>query len=296
MIQVDVFWSFAFGASFATAAAKALQKEPNFYANQYFAYCAFYLGCIFAPSGIYLLWAFPGWESMFLLGAKDTVHAILPTVFSATNVLFGLVGFWAAYALMRRGQVMEAHTLWIAAYSCFAAILGFGYTRFLYAGTHADWAKHHRFALTDWFTSDVFVALLCMSPIVLPFYMVPVALWMRDNYDRWELRVVMRQVVVRAAIAWLVFAVGFLIVCAAAGEHFRESIAMGPLNFAAPLLAFTVAQVVVFAILLIPIEAARIMHRPSRAGVTSPGRATSPARRAPVAAARSRSPARGRLA
>jgi hypothetical protein len=44
MIQVDVFWSFAFGASFATAAAKALQKEGTFYENKFFAYCAFYLG------------------------------------------------------------------------------------------------------------------------------------------------------------------------------------------------------------------------------------------------------------
>ena len=66
MIEVDVFWSFAFGAGFASAASSVLRDEESPFANNVFAYTAVFLGAIFGPSGIYLLWRFPGWESMFL--------------------------------------------------------------------------------------------------------------------------------------------------------------------------------------------------------------------------------------
>jgi len=298
MIQVDVFWSFAFGASFAAAAARALQKEENFYSNRFFAYCAFYLGCIFGPSGIYLLWAFPGWESMFMLGGKESIPAILPTIFASTNVLLGLLGFWLAYHFIRRGRMTAAHMAWIVPYTAFAAILGLGYSRFLYAGTHADWAAHRQFHLLDWFTSDVFHALLGMAPIVLPAYMVPVAYWYAENYNIWELVTLRRFVVVRATLAWLAVAAAYLVVCVGAGASYRASLAHGPLGFAAPLAAFAVAQLVVFALLLLPLQIVISTHAaPGSVIIAHP---TSPARKvvAVVVTAtgtsrsRSRSPAR----
>jgi len=70
MIEVDVFWSFAFGASFAAFAQESLRAEEKPFVNEWFLYTLVFLSTIFAPSGIYLLWAFPGWESMFVLGHK----------------------------------------------------------------------------------------------------------------------------------------------------------------------------------------------------------------------------------
>ncbi len=62
MIEVDVFWSFAIGASCACAAAKQLSKTNNAFGNKYFAYTLFVLACVFSPSGSYLLIAFPGYK------------------------------------------------------------------------------------------------------------------------------------------------------------------------------------------------------------------------------------------
>ena len=112
---MDVFWSFAFGAGFAAAAAHQLRlagPSSSIYENNYFAYTMCFLSMskifplyfatllggnifqqVFAPSGIYLLWAFPGWESMFVLGDKNTIHAILPTIFSFTNIALGVLGY-----------------------------------------------------------------------------------------------------------------------------------------------------------------------------------------------------------
>jgi len=91
MIEVDVFWSFSFGALFAACSAGALKKEETFWNTPSFVYNLVFLSLIFAPSGLYLLWDNPGWESMFVLGDKNEIHAILPTVFAFTNVLLGIV-------------------------------------------------------------------------------------------------------------------------------------------------------------------------------------------------------------
>jgi hypothetical protein len=68
---------------------------------------------------------------MFVLTTKEAIAPILPTVFSSTNVLFGVLGFYVAFRLIRRGELSNAHRSWIVAYSAFAAILGFGCKAFM---------------------------------------------------------------------------------------------------------------------------------------------------------------------
>ncbi|KAF9956364.1 hypothetical protein BGZ70_009931 [Mortierella alpina] len=97
MIEVDVFWSFSFGALFAACSAGSLKNQDQFWSTPSFVYSLLFLSLIFAPSGLYLLWDNPGWESMFVLGDKNEIHAILPTVFAFTNVLLGIIGYYAAY-------------------------------------------------------------------------------------------------------------------------------------------------------------------------------------------------------
>ena len=97
MIEVDVFWSFAIGAFIAayergsvsaTASAAAIRRvltlevptfvpgraprpcfryagnlllrEPSYSSNDYFIYNVLFLSLLFVPSGMYLLWQFPG--------------------------------------------------------------------------------------------------------------------------------------------------------------------------------------------------------------------------------------------
>src|SRR5512139_2840722 len=80
MVQVDVFWSYGLGAGFALAAAHQLKRrtesgmerqplpdsgEPGgLLTDPYFAGAILFCAAIFGPSGAWLLWGFPNWETM----------------------------------------------------------------------------------------------------------------------------------------------------------------------------------------------------------------------------------------
>ena len=55
MVQVDVVWGYAFGATFAAAAARQLEEIEDTFDNPYFTYTLAFLAILFAPSGLYLL-------------------------------------------------------------------------------------------------------------------------------------------------------------------------------------------------------------------------------------------------
>ena len=133
MIQVDVFWSFAMGASLATIAGDKLKSVDCVFDNKYFIYTVCYLSLIFSPSGVYLLWEHTGWETMFFFDSSE-LHGIFPCLFALTNVLFGVVGFYLCYHLIRNDREDVAYTLWTTAYVCMFTILTLGYDRFLYSG------------------------------------------------------------------------------------------------------------------------------------------------------------------
>ena len=176
MVQVDVFWTFAIGASYAAAAHRQLAREEKPLTSPYFVYTVLFLGVFFAPSGVYLLWRFPGWETMFFLD-RD-VHAIIPCLFASTNILFGVLGFWLAWRLIRAGRPERVKWLWIGGYAGMLSILGIGYRRFLYAGDSVDWANGVAYPLGAWFSSEVFLTLLTMGavmgvPMLLPFFRWP---------------------------------------------------------------------------------------------------------------------------
>src|SRR5687768_2053800 len=68
MVQVDIFWSYALGAGFAIANAHQLEQERKAGRSAFdlrsFRDTILFLSCIFVPSGAYLVWAFPSWETM----------------------------------------------------------------------------------------------------------------------------------------------------------------------------------------------------------------------------------------
>ncbi len=179
MVQVDVFWTFAIGSSFAAAAAKPLARIERPLESRYFTYTLLFLSVLFAPSGVYLLWAFPGWETMFMLDRN--VHAIVPCLFASTNIVFGVLGFWWAWRLIRAGRARDVHKLWIAGYAGMLSILGFGFRRFLYAGTSDDWKAGVEYPLGAFFSSPVFYTLLAMAVVLLPAMLYPYLVWTRGE-------------------------------------------------------------------------------------------------------------------
>ena len=145
MIEVDVFWSFAIGASCACAASKQLSSLDNAFGNKYFAYTLFVLSCIFSPSGSYLLIAYPGWETMFILN-RDIInnYPLLITIFNSTNSLLGIIGFYCVYSTLHNNKkdgYIYANLYWIFPYLAMFTILGFGYDRFLFPGTYDQYYK-----------------------------------------------------------------------------------------------------------------------------------------------------------
>ncbi|PIS10450.1 MAG: hypothetical protein COT73_09160 [Bdellovibrio sp. CG10_big_fil_rev_8_21_14_0_10_47_8] len=175
MVQVDIFWSYGLNAGLALAAGKALKNEPSFWRNPYFTLALAWTACIFAPSGIYLLWAFPGWETMFVARNHSSITPWLVCLFSLTNITQGVLGFWATWYFLRRGQQTAATLQTVLSHAGMAVILivgwdGTGYKRFLYAGTGDDWHNQVALPWTDFFTSPVFFTLLGMGVVFLPTY------------------------------------------------------------------------------------------------------------------------------
>ena len=110
---------------------------------------------------------------MYLLGDKNEIHAALPTLFAFTNVLLGIIGFYVTYRKIRQHRHepqlnMSMNQYWVHAYTCFNAILGMGYNRFMYPYGWQEWQAGQVYPLTDFFFSRMLFTLLAMGVVLLP--------------------------------------------------------------------------------------------------------------------------------
>lgn len=191
MVQVDIFWTFGIGASFATAAFRQIRKETSegkkWFESPSFRYNLLFLSIIFVPSGVYLLWANPGWETMFMLNRN--MPPVIPCLFAMTNMLSGILGYRVAHFFITKKNIKWAHAAWIFGWGMVLLILSIGWRRFTYAGTFEDWngnisewfsyvkepVKHY--AITDFFSSHIFKALIGMAVVFIPALFIPVIKW-----------------------------------------------------------------------------------------------------------------------
>ena len=186
MVQVDVFWSYAIGAGVAVAAARQIQQADlqNIKAldTRAFRNAMLFLGILFAPSGLYLLWAHPSWETMHVAAAgRDVIPAWLVALFAITNITQGIAGFLIAAWFVRKGKLYGAYLQWVAGYFGMYFILvhgwdGTGYIRFFSAS--ADQIPGWTWATAGaWLTSDVGIALdvigIAFIPTLLYLMSVP---------------------------------------------------------------------------------------------------------------------------
>jgi hypothetical protein len=182
MVQVDVFWSYAIGAGFATAAGRQLKeraakRKPRL-EDPYLLANVLFLALIFAPSGLYLVWEFPSWETMHV--GDRSMPAWLVTLFAVTNVSQGILGYFVVEWLIARGRGYLAYLQVIAGYFAMFFILvhgwdGEGYQRF-FSATRADYESWSG-DWTAWLTSDVALTLLGMGVILVPVMLGLIASW-----------------------------------------------------------------------------------------------------------------------
>jgi hypothetical protein len=196
MVQVDVFWSYAIGATFAVSAARQLQRhhetkkaqapqvKPSAFETTFFLKTVLFLAIIFAPSGLYLVWEFSSWETMHA-GDKN-MPAWLVTLFAITNVTQGILGFWVAYELIIKNKLYAAYLTIIGAYFGMYFILvhgwdGTGYQRF-FSATRDDFLHWGAKPWSAWLSSDVAIALYVMGVFMLPVMFHWISSWIREGY------------------------------------------------------------------------------------------------------------------
>jgi hypothetical protein len=191
MVQVDVFWAYAIGAGCATAAAahldppRALRERLG---DRFFTATVLYLGCVFAPSGIWLLWQFTGWETMHVARASD-LPGWLVAAFAVTNVTQGVLGYVVAQALWRRGYRYLSWLQMPLGYLAMFFILvhgwdGTGYRRFFAATTEA-W-RAGVFDPAAFLTSDVALTLYGMGVVLVPLLLWLQSTWWAPGGGRWR--------------------------------------------------------------------------------------------------------------
>jgi hypothetical protein len=183
MVQVDVFWSYGIGAGFAVANTWQLKAQErvkkSVFEHVSFRDAVVFLACLFVPSGAFLIWQFPSWETMHV-GTRD-LPGWLVAAFTMTNATQGMLGFAVAAALLRRQHPYAAYMQWVLGYFGMLFILvhgwdGTGYMRFL-SSTRADFDTWTWATAWRWFTGDVARSLMIMGSVMIP---VMFALMARD--------------------------------------------------------------------------------------------------------------------
>jgi hypothetical protein len=178
MVQVDIFWSYGIGAGLAVAAHRQIAKQKesrgtlweNARASPHFSSLLLFLGLIFVPSGMWLLWEFSSWETMH--AADRNLPVWLVGLFAVTNVSQGILAFVICYYLIRRGRLYAAWLNFVGAYIGFFLILiygwdGTGYQRF-FASDRAAFENWSWSTARAWFSSDIALTLYGMGVILLP--------------------------------------------------------------------------------------------------------------------------------
>jgi hypothetical protein len=195
VVEVDVFWSYGLGATLAVASSRQLverrreeaagELEPGErrWSDPFLLKTLLFLSLIFVPSGAYLVWAFPSWETMHA-GDRD-MPAWLVAGFALTNVTQGLLAYLVCEWLIARGRTYLAWLQILVGYFGMFFILvhgwdGKGYERF-FSPTHADFLAWDG-DWTAWLTSDVALTLAVMGIVLVPVLMYLVSGWQTAGY------------------------------------------------------------------------------------------------------------------
>lgn len=186
MVQVDVFWSYGLASGLTLAAGEKLRAEKEVWGNKYLVAILLWIAALFAPSGMYLLWNFPSWETMFVAASRDDIPAWLVALFAATNVTQGLLGYAVTAHYIRQGKAGTARmqTVWSHAAMLFILVVGWdgtGWLRFTHTRTAEDFRAGILNPWTDFFGSPVFWTLIGMGVILVPTYAYLCVKWRKEQ-------------------------------------------------------------------------------------------------------------------
>ncbi len=190
MVQVDVLFAYAIGATYAAAASRQLKNEETPFFNKYFIFVLLFFSCIFVPYGVYLVWEIPHWETMQVAQNRSDIPGWLVVLFCITNVTQGILGYLIGYKFIQKGKLYFAHLNWFLAYVFMLLILmygwdGLGWQRFWYDKTinnGVPWSPGMYDGL-NFLYGNVAITLYKMGIVVLPMLILPVAIWIKRGAE-----------------------------------------------------------------------------------------------------------------
>ncbi|MBJ7457720.1 MAG: hypothetical protein JHD02_00885 [Thermoleophilaceae bacterium] len=142
--------------------------------NRYMMLNILYAALLFGPSGIYLVWGYPEWETM-QAGNRD-MPAWLIVSFAITNVTQAILAFWVVERLVVSGrQYLGMLQAWFGYFGLFFILVNgwdtFGWHRF-FSEDRADFLQWNSEPAIDqaisWVTSPVALTLWAMGLILIP--------------------------------------------------------------------------------------------------------------------------------
>jgi hypothetical protein len=186
MMQPDLFFAYGMSAGLAAAARVQFRSEARPWATKYFAGAMLWMGLFYVPQLLYLLFRFPGWETMFVVRDLSGLPAGLVGLYFAAVMALAAAGFGATWWFLRRGRLAVA--LAQAGAGMLAGVLmifvgwdGAGWRRLLYAGSGSDWAQGVVYPYTDFF-HVIFPTLLWLEAIVLAPYCSMLFRWRLEGW------------------------------------------------------------------------------------------------------------------
>ncbi|MEU6281074.1 hypothetical protein [Streptomyces sp. NPDC047028] len=173
MIQVDPFLAYGISSAFALAGAPRALTTPSAPRPAALKATLLFLGLLFVPCGLWLLHAFPAWETMQVIPDPPGWLAL---AFTAGVLTAGTAGVLVTEHLLRRGLFKAA--LLQTAWPTFAIVTlflhgwdGTGLRRLLTAAP-AQWPATARSRVTDlaghWVGTSVALTLAVMLATVTP--------------------------------------------------------------------------------------------------------------------------------
>ena len=163
------------------------------FSSPYLFVAVLYCALLFSPSGAYLLWAFPDWETMQVARDHASLPAWLVTLFAVTNVSQGILGYWVTAKLIRAGRRYAAFLqVGVGYFGMFFILVhgwdGRGYQRFFSANRDVfeSWPRNPSVGETfaragRWLMSPVAVTLAGMSVIVVVLLWI-MAAWLKEGH------------------------------------------------------------------------------------------------------------------
>lgn len=144
MVQVDLPGAFAAGLIFAILSKKYLQKEKKKFTHRLMGPIGCYFSLIYAPIGLFLLFGWPAWESMYWWKwieqpAFNPAVAFFYIAFYLAMILIGNISYSIGHSLYKNGKEKIVNIL--AAIGIILTLLPFFLWPFTwnYVGTYAQY-------------------------------------------------------------------------------------------------------------------------------------------------------------